>query len=987
MDLDSDKEQEDDPDYNETVKIQSQQSKTKRKQSVLYDNKNRAIILRQKEVIPRWRYYRPYGEDLENHCLQLLLFNFPFTREAIKPENLFSEENESKTYAEECIIRGIDMKSHSKEMAETAARRGYNEHHEIDGIIEGVPFFQPKDDEETQTQSENKTPINWQIIEDEKIDPIIKHNYFNDDDKKRNLMNLFSALTASQKEVFKIIEQKIIKNQQCFYIVGGEAGTGKTHVINILRKAMDFYKLNYATLATTGVAASNLESGRTIHRFFGLDFELKSYLEHNNRNSYYVSNADVLLIDEFSMLEVELFRKIDLTLKKFPRPHENGDENKIFGGRSIILFGDPAQLPAIGLPIFCSNLFDKFEVLILKENYRQKDDKIYYQILKEARIGNLSDYSKRKLKERIIEIDKKDEKSFNKIEKGPPILVSRIVDRDWWNNKILDTINEEEIIFNAKTYYDGNEDKLASESELTAIKLNCKEALPETLKLKKGAQVMLLRNLDVNRGWANGRIARVKCIKEDGNAIIIFHPDRGDFIVEKVRQTLKITHVSVVFKREQFPLILSWATTIHKIQGVTLDRMYLQLGKLFSSGQGYVALSRVKTLKGLTIIKWADDQIFLDEKYKEVLKWFENADRTIKKDHYPPFPEELRQKFINNDSTSFAKKLKEELLKAAETIRNEKDKKEEEKTIKTHKPKRIFIPRKEITIADEFKNHIDFSMSMLKQLQENRFFEFNPALILLYLNKEITRIQSAFNRIRNLTLQYFNSSKNSELDYLKDSIHPAVYSQLVPVFTNGGGDCFYNSVSICLCNSEALMPVLRLLTTYMIAKNYYIYQQSFIIPGMDESVDRFLLSAATPGSIMNGARFSEYYNGQLNWAENFTIMATSHAINRPIYCFGWFGKTIESNYLNHDFHDTTITGEFLIPDCTPEEFQQKLNGQERGYMNHMVASHPRYENRDGIYVFHSVNHFMAMMPKYETYFKFKTRYPYFRDTVDYIDAI
>ncbi|RWS02695.1 Pif1p-like protein, partial [Dinothrombium tinctorium] len=1004
MEIDSDKEHEDDPDYNNSGK--SQQRKSKRQQCVLNDNKNRAIVPRQKEIIPRWRYYRPYGEDLENHCLQILLFNFPFTRETIKPENLFSEENESKTYAEECIIRGIDMKSHSKEMAETAARRGYNEYRlrkllqalanndwitedEIDGIIEGVPFLQPKDDEETETQSygENVTPINWQIVEDEKIDPIIKHNYFNENEKKMTLMNLYSALSPSQKEVFKIIEKDLIKNEQCFYIVGGEAGTGKTHVINILRKAMDYYKLNYATLATTGVAASNLETGRTIHSFFGLDFELNCYLEHNNRNSYYVSNVDSILIDEFSMLEVELFRKIEITLRTFPRPHEYGDEKKYFGGRSIILFGDPAQLPAIGLPIFCSTLFDKFKILLLKENHRQTEDKIYYQILKEARIGYLSDYSKRKLKERIVEIDKKDEKSFNKIEKGPPILVSRIVDRDWWNNKILDTINDEEVVFNAKTYYDGNEDKLASESELTAIKLNCKEALPETLKLKKGAQVMLLRNLDVKGGWANGRIARVKCIKEDSNAIIIFHPDRGDFIVEKVRQTLKIPHVSVVFKREQFPLILSWATTIHKIQGVTLDRMYLQLGKLFSSGQGYVALSRVKTLKGLTIIKWADDQIFLDDKYKEVLTWFENADRTIKKDHYTPFPEELRQKFIKNDSTAFAKKLKEELLKAAETIRNEKDKKEEEKTIKTHKPKRIFIPRKEITIADEFRNHIDFSMSILKQLQENRFFEFNPALILLYLNKEITRIQSAFNRIRNLTLQYFDSSKNSELDYLKDSIHPAVYSQLVPVFTNGGGDCFYNSVSICLCNSEALMPVLRLLTTYMIAKNYYIYQQSFIIPGMDESVDRFLLSAATPGLLMNGARFSEYYNGQLNWAENFTIMATSHAINRPIYCFGWFGKTIESNYLKQDYHDTTISGEFLIPDCTTEEFQQKLNAQERGYMNHMVASHPRFENRDGIYVFHSVNHFMAMMPKYENFFKFKTKYPYFRDTVDYIDAI
>jgi hypothetical protein len=160
-----------------------------------------------------------------------------------------------------------------------------------------------------------------------------------------------------------------------------------------------------------------------------------------------------------------------------------------------------------------------------------------------------------------------------------------------------------------------------------AIGKYCEYTLPDVLNVKVGAKVMLTRNLDPANGWHNGTLAIVKSVIEKSKCIIIETLDGTKSIpLSIMKQVIKLG--DDVYTRQQFPLELGWAITIHKVQGRTIDaHVYVLLDNyIWESGQAYVAISRTKTAAQLHLLEFKPEQIFLNPYYKGLLKWMDEND-------------------------------------------------------------------------------------------------------------------------------------------------------------------------------------------------------------------------------------------------------------------------------------------------------------------------------------------------------------------------
>ena len=163
-------------------------------------------------------------------------------------------------------------------------------------------------------------------------------------------------------------------------------------------------------------------------------------------------------------------------------------------------------------------------------------------------------------------------------------------------------------------------------SEQVKTKIQCfhKERLEDTLKV--GARVVLCKNFDAEHGWLNGTLATITHIQINNITIQSIKTGRKT-VVTRMKQSLSFPGSAVHYIRTQFPLILGWALTVHKVQGMTLDNVYILLKKNFSaSGQADVALSRVKFLENFHLIQYDPSFICLDPYYRDLLKWMKQKD-------------------------------------------------------------------------------------------------------------------------------------------------------------------------------------------------------------------------------------------------------------------------------------------------------------------------------------------------------------------------
>jgi ATP-dependent DNA helicase PIF1 len=422
-------------------------------------------------------------------------------------------------------------------------------------------------------------------------------------------MSQHLSLNSQQQEIIDAIN-----NGKNIFVTGG-AGTGKSYLLNYLK--INHNKSSLAVTASTGIAAVNV-GAVTIHSFSGIGLgnlgveetiaNLASY--RYNKTKKRIRSVDILAIDEISMISSELFNLLD---KVFKYIRQN---DRVFGGLQLVLFGDFLQLPPISKSdnkaefCFKNQLWQELnlETFILEKIFRQNDQK-FIKILNNLRFGKIDEEDKLLLKSRINAIDDDVIK--------PTLLTTHNYKVERINQLELKKIPKEEIIHEASYFGD--------QYKIEFLKKNC--LAPQFLKLKIGAQVMMIKNTYQKDGIINGSLGIIKdfspkklypIVEFNNGKILTITPE--DWNVDRFDKELEVmvTEASLT----QIPLILAWAMTIHKSQGLTLDKINCDLSDVFSHAQIYVALSRTRSLSSLFLSSINLDKISADNL---AIEFYENA--------------------------------------------------------------------------------------------------------------------------------------------------------------------------------------------------------------------------------------------------------------------------------------------------------------------------------------------------------------------------
>ena len=393
----------------------------------------------------------------------------------------------------------------------------------------------------------------------------------------------------------------------------GKAGTGKT---TFLRDVAAHCPKRHAVVAPTGVAAINA-GGVTIHSFFQLPFdpylpdvkELMTeyqvpdrYKSLNKTKLNIIRTLELLIIDEISMVRADLLDAIDMTLRRCRR------SSRPFGGVQLLMIGDVHQLSPVVTErerpymeqvyptpyFFASKALQRmpYVTIELTTVYRQQDA-VFIDLLNRVRNNDIDADTLQLLNSRV--------QKASSIDTGqtPPItLTTHNRQADAINRRHMEALPDKGLTFMAKFKGDYPEKALPCERELL---------------VKEGERVMFLKNdSSGQRRYYNGLLGTVRGFEEeDGFTFIAVESDEGELIMtgmetwESMRYTLDPNSHEIKQEVEgsfsQYPLQAAWAVTIHKAQGLTFDRVSIDAADAFAFGQVYVALSRCRTLQGLTL--------------------------------------------------------------------------------------------------------------------------------------------------------------------------------------------------------------------------------------------------------------------------------------------------------------------------------------------------------------------------------------------------
>ena len=401
--------------------------------------------------------------------------------------------------------------------------------------------------------------------------------------KKNNLVKQMQQLSLkNEKNAYVLAEYSYINGDNIF--ITGAGGCGKTFFIN---KMIEKYQhLKAQVCAFTGVASNNFERGCTIHSLIGITPKI-SKPEHVKFISPKVRQTliqlDIIIIDESPMVPNDLYDIFDKIARMSRR------SNKPFGGLQMVFVGDYYQLPPIlkdGLePIyfFDTSLYKSLNIkpFLFDICYRQSD-KRFIDILSDIRIGKYSD--------RVKEFEQEVTRKQADVTIDSTIITTTNKSKDKYNSDFMDTIHE-------KSYTYKSIDYTLQPKFQYKLDNNC-NFLP-LLVLKKGSRVMLLKNYP-EFNLVNGSMGVVEDLDENMIKVKFKHVIT---CIKKEKFELWDVHNNdlLLAKRTQYPLVLGYAVTVHKIQGCTLESAVMDISFVFTHGLMYVALSRVKTIEGISI--------------------------------------------------------------------------------------------------------------------------------------------------------------------------------------------------------------------------------------------------------------------------------------------------------------------------------------------------------------------------------------------------
>lgn len=421
-------------------------------------------------------------------------------------------------------------------------------------------------------------------------------------------------ITNDARQVLQFINQ----TQRSVFLTG-KAGTGKT---TLLRQIIQTTHKNTVVVAPTGIAALNA-GGVTIHSMFQLPFSgfipeyipgssISDYQKFETKNTLVkhfrmsgqkksvMLNMELLIIDEVSMLRADLLDAIDFTLQKIRR------KDFPFGGVQVLFIGDLLQLPPVvkkeewqvlrnyyrGIFFFNAKVIQERPPLYIEltKIFRQTDER-FISVLNNLRNNMISS------QDMMILNDFVNQKFDVKSKKGYITLTTHNAKADEINAASLDEIKEKCFRFKPE---------IAGEFPEKIYPVD------EILQLKVGAQIMFIKNdLSPEKNYFNGKMGFVKSLSED-EIIIHFTDENKTIEVEKyewknirysVNENTKEIDEEVLGSFVHFPIKLAWAITVHKSQGLTFDKAVLDVSEVFLPGQAYVALSRLRSLDGLVLLK------------------------------------------------------------------------------------------------------------------------------------------------------------------------------------------------------------------------------------------------------------------------------------------------------------------------------------------------------------------------------------------------
>ena len=392
----------------------------------------------------------------------------------------------------------------------------------------------------------------------------------------------YNKATMTQKEALDIL-----KTGTNVFLTG-EPGSGKTHTINRYVAYLRSCGIEPAITASTGIAATHIH-GMTLHSWSGVGVsrDLSDDDIADIAKSRYISarikKTKVLIVDEVSMIDGETLSNVERICRRVKRSAQP------FGGMQVVFVGDFFQLPpvskggVVSIFSFTSPAWRMMNptVCYLTEQHRQEDAK-FLEILSAMRRDEFDERHFEQMKSCLLTMEE------------IPTDVTRLFS----HNADVDTINAKELTkldtkVRAFLMADRGPERLVE-----ALKRGCLS--PERLELKEGSAVMFTKN-NPNAGFVNGTLGTVIGFDDESRCPVVMLRDETILVVKPMEWAVE-EQGEILARIMQVPLRLAWAITIHKSQGMSMDAAVMDLSRTFEFGQGYVALSRVRSLAGVHLL-------------------------------------------------------------------------------------------------------------------------------------------------------------------------------------------------------------------------------------------------------------------------------------------------------------------------------------------------------------------------------------------------